>query len=141
MPVVPVTTGAGAAAAGLAASGAAASMRPTAIALTGRKKCAGRRPAHGLRKLITRSPLDLAALAAAGRRRSHRRRSGRCRRTRIVLAVLNISVHPAVVVPVGPDRACDTADGGADHCAFENADARDHRAGNRAESGAAEGAS
>src|SRR6185369_15512760 len=129
MPVVAVTTGAGAAAAGLAASGAAASMRPIAIALTGRKKCAGRRPAHERRKLITLSPIGLAALAAAGRRRSHRGRSGRCRCTRIVLAVLNISVYPTVVVPVGPDRAGDTADCGADHRAFEDADTGDHCAG------------
>src|SRR3990170_6488980 len=67
-------------------------------------------------------------------------RSGRGRAS-IILAVVDIAVDPAVVVPIGPDRASDSADRGADHRAFEDAEARDQCTGNAAESGTAERAS
>src|SRR4029079_1683256 len=113
------------------------------------------RPVHRLRKSLTTSPFKgrppklapagpqiLAALAAAGRRRISRSGSSRSRRraTLIILPVIDVSVHHAVIVPVGPDRAGETADRSADHRALEDADARDDRAGGSAESRAAESA-
>ena len=62
------------------------------------------------------------------------------RRAGIILAILIIAVGTTVAVVVGPDRAGDTADGGADHGAFEQAEARDHRTGGRAKRGTANGA-
>src|SRR5207253_11253132 len=52
-----------------------------------------------------------------------------------------ISVHYAVVVAIGPDRAGETADGSADHRALEDADARKDRTGSSAKRRAAESAS
>src|SRR5205085_11251200 len=85
----------------------------------------------------------LAAFAAAGRRRigRSRSRSGRGRCTGIILTVIDVSVHPAVVVAIGPHRAGETADRSADDRAFEDADARNDRTGNGAESSAAKRAS
>ena len=60
------------------------------------------------------------------------------RRTGIILPVVDVSVHHAVIVAVGPDRAGKTADRSADHRALEDADARKDRTGRRAERRAAE---
>src|SRR6185369_7853815 len=84
------------------------------------KKCTGRWPVHSERKTVTDSPITVssgpspdepgsAAFATPGRSRSGHglrsrgRRAGRC--TLIILPVVDISVHYAVIVPVGPDRA------------------------------------
>src|SRR5205085_424759 len=88
-----------------------------------------------------------AALAAPrwGRSR-HRGRRRRCSSritggsTLIVLPVVDISVHYAVIVTVGPDRAGNAADGRTDHRALENAKARQHRAGRGTAGGANGGA-
>src|SRR5205823_13573596 len=59
---------------------------------------------------------------------------------RIILPVVDISVHHAVIVAIGPDRAGQAADRSADHRTGGNADARKDSAGSRAESRSAEGA-
>src|SRR6185369_17822487 len=115
---------------GAAASKAAAAPAANRM-LIGQKMCTGRRPVHKSRKLITFSPDILSALAAAGCRRGRigRSRGSGCGGACIILAVVDIAVHDAIIILVGPDRAGETADRSADHRALEDADARDDRTG------------
>src|SRR5690348_17025423 len=98
--------------------GAPASARAATMPLSLTKMCTGRRPVHKSRKLNTFSPDILSALATPAWSRSHigrgrsRGSSGRC--TLIVLPVVDISVHHAVIILIGPDRAGETADRSTD---------------------------
>src|SRR3954447_18173736 len=137
-----------------AAAGTAATTSDAATIRYLRQKCTGQRPVHNSRFTFTLSPIgipsktrfdgpDLAALTAAhwGRSRHRSRsRSSVSRRSRIILPVVDISVHPAIIVPVCPDRAGKAADRSADHRALQDAHARDDRTGRCAERRAAESA-
>jgi hypothetical protein len=50
------------------------------------------------------------------------------RLARIILAILIIAVGIAVIIVVGPHGAGESADAGADCCAFDHVDTGDHRA-------------
>src|SRR3954463_2801304 len=147
-------TCAGAAVAAAAWAGGAASSAAAIRPALFPKKCTGQRPVHSSRKLVTHSPIrlpveerlrrgaDLTAFSTAHRRhgRWRRRRSSIGRGTGIVLPVVDVAVHPAVVVAVGPDRAGEAADRSADHRALKDAHARNDRSGRGAKRRAAEGA-
>src|ERR671913_494352 len=121
----------GAEASGAANAGDVAPVTPSANAATApkmEKVRTGRSgPVRTSRILVTKSPAGLAALTRACRSRICGGRSRRGRGTRIILTVLDITVHAAVIVTVGPDRAGETADRCTDSRAFEHAYARNHR--------------
>ena len=53
------------------------------------------------------------------------------------MPVVDVSVHHAVIIAVGPNRAGETADGRADHRALKDANARKNRADSCADGGSA----